>query len=144
MGLSIGLAIHRPYTIGYAIPAPPSHPLRHPKYHLIESIRPSIEVHWGCRYGPHFMANFVLKVRSLVSCCCPALGVSLHGYSARSLCVGALLVSLQCFRLRSFFWGGGSRDWLGLGSGFLCFTPCSNSMTVARELESCSRLAQRG
>ena len=28
-------------------PAPPNFPLRDPKYHLIETIRPLIEVHWG-------------------------------------------------------------------------------------------------
>ena len=28
-------------------PAPPNHRLRDPKYHLIETIRPLIEVHWG-------------------------------------------------------------------------------------------------
>ena len=28
-------------------PAPPNYPLRDPKYHLIETIRPFIEVHWG-------------------------------------------------------------------------------------------------
>ena len=25
----------------------PNYPLRHPKYHLVETIRPLIEVHWG-------------------------------------------------------------------------------------------------
>ena len=29
-----------------AAPAPSNYPLRDPKYHLIETIRPSIEVHW--------------------------------------------------------------------------------------------------
>ena len=29
------------------IPAPPNYPLRDPKYHLIETIRPLMEVHWG-------------------------------------------------------------------------------------------------
>ena len=29
------------------LPALPDYPLRHPKYHLIETIRPSIEVLWG-------------------------------------------------------------------------------------------------
>ena len=29
------------------VPAPPNYHLRHPKYHLIETIRPLIEVHWG-------------------------------------------------------------------------------------------------
>ena len=29
------------------LPEPPNYPLRHPKYHLIETIRPLIEVHWG-------------------------------------------------------------------------------------------------
>ena len=28
-------------------PAPPNYPLRDPIYHLIETIRPLIEVHWG-------------------------------------------------------------------------------------------------
>ena len=28
-------------------PAPPDYPLRNPKYHLMESIRPLIKVHWG-------------------------------------------------------------------------------------------------
>ena len=28
-------------------PAAPNYPLRHPKYRLIETIRPLIEVHWG-------------------------------------------------------------------------------------------------
>ena len=28
-------------------PAPPYYPLRDPKYHLTETIRPLIEVHWG-------------------------------------------------------------------------------------------------
>ena len=30
-----------------ALPAPPNCPLRNPKYHLIETIRPLIEVRWG-------------------------------------------------------------------------------------------------
>ena len=30
-----------------ALPAPPNYPLRDPKYHLIETIRPLIEVPWG-------------------------------------------------------------------------------------------------
>ena len=30
-----------------APPAPPNYPLRHPRYHLIEIIRPLIEVPWG-------------------------------------------------------------------------------------------------
>ena len=29
------------------MPAPPNYPLRQPKYHLMETIRPLIEVHWG-------------------------------------------------------------------------------------------------
>ena len=29
------------------LPAPPNYPVRYPKYHLIESIRPLREVHWG-------------------------------------------------------------------------------------------------
>ena len=29
------------------MPAPPNYPLRHPKYHIIETIAPLIEVHWG-------------------------------------------------------------------------------------------------
>ena len=29
------------------LPATPHYPLRHPKYHLIETTRPLIEVHWG-------------------------------------------------------------------------------------------------
>ena len=29
------------------VPAPPNCPLRDPKYHLIETIRPLIELHWG-------------------------------------------------------------------------------------------------
>ena len=33
--------------IPYHVPAPPNYPLRDPKYHLIETIRPPIEVHWG-------------------------------------------------------------------------------------------------
>ena len=28
-------------------PAPPNYPLRNPKYHLTETMRPLIEVHWG-------------------------------------------------------------------------------------------------
>ena len=31
--------------------APPNCPLRNPKYHLIETIRPLIEVHWGVLVG---------------------------------------------------------------------------------------------
>ena len=42
---------HRFYWILSAqrapLPAPPNYPLRDPKYHLIETIRPLIEVHWG-------------------------------------------------------------------------------------------------
>ena len=30
-----------------SIPAPPNYLLRNPKYHLTETIRPLIEVHWG-------------------------------------------------------------------------------------------------
>ena len=40
----------RPLIVGNSLiwnPAPPNYPLRNPKYHLIESIRPLIEVHWG-------------------------------------------------------------------------------------------------
>ena len=33
-----------------SLPAPHSYPLRHPKYHLIETVRVSIAVHWGSRY----------------------------------------------------------------------------------------------
>ena len=29
------------------LPAPPNYPFRDPKYHLIETIRPLIELHWG-------------------------------------------------------------------------------------------------
>ena len=32
------------------LPAPPNYPLRDPKYHLIETIRPLIEVHRGSRF----------------------------------------------------------------------------------------------
>ena len=33
--------------LGSKYPAPPNYPLRYPKYHLIETIRPLIEVLWG-------------------------------------------------------------------------------------------------
>ena len=32
---------------GYGLAAPPNYPLRHPNYHLIETIRPLIELQWG-------------------------------------------------------------------------------------------------
>ena len=32
---------------GAAQLAPPNYPLRYPKYHLMETIRPLVEVHWG-------------------------------------------------------------------------------------------------
>ena len=34
-------------SLSGSLPAPPNYPLRHPKYHAIETIRPLIEVHWG-------------------------------------------------------------------------------------------------
>ena len=38
------------YLINFnRLPAPPNYPVRDPKYHLIETIRPLIEVHWGSR-----------------------------------------------------------------------------------------------
>ena len=37
---------HAQHNGSYA-PAPPNYPLRHPKYHLIETIRPLIELHLG-------------------------------------------------------------------------------------------------
>ena len=40
---------HMHTASGY--PAPPNHPLRYPKYHLIETKRPLTEVHWGSRTG---------------------------------------------------------------------------------------------
>ena len=37
----------------HPLPAPPNYPLIDPKYHLIETTRPLIEVHWGVQeYGP--------------------------------------------------------------------------------------------
>ena len=36
-----------PNKIQGHIPAPPKYTLRYPKYHLLETIRPLIEVHWG-------------------------------------------------------------------------------------------------
>ena len=33
------------------IPAPLNYPLRDPKYHLVETIRPVLEVHWGVLVG---------------------------------------------------------------------------------------------
>ena len=33
------------------LPEPPNCPLRHQKYHLIETRRPLIEIHWGSRWG---------------------------------------------------------------------------------------------
>ena len=46
-------ALHLPKgcSKGALLPAPPNCPLRHPNYHLAETIRPSIEVHWGLFKG---------------------------------------------------------------------------------------------
>ena len=41
-------------------------PLRNPKYHQIETIRPLIEVHWGCRYQVPSI-SFGESYRSLVA-----------------------------------------------------------------------------
>ena len=43
------------------LPAPPNYPSRHHKYHLIETIRPLIEVHWelvlnGPQIGPSMVS----------------------------------------------------------------------------------------
>ena len=41
-----------PESLNGHVPAPPNYPLRDPKYHLIETIRPLIEVLWGVQvYG---------------------------------------------------------------------------------------------
>ena len=37
-------------NVGLIYQQPPNYPLRDPKYHLMETIRPLIEVHWGSRY----------------------------------------------------------------------------------------------
>ena len=48
------------------LPAPPNYPLRYPKYHLIETIRPLKKVHWGgagiCVYVPE-VASLLDAVR---------------------------------------------------------------------------------
>ena len=44
---------------GVPVPAPPNYPLRYPKYHLIETIKPLIEIHWGSRLIPYFNEDFV-------------------------------------------------------------------------------------
>ena len=36
-----------PRTLWVCLPAPPNYPLRHPKYHLIETRRPLVELHCG-------------------------------------------------------------------------------------------------
>ena len=35
------------FTEGASFPTPPNYHLRYPKYHLIQTIRPLIELHWG-------------------------------------------------------------------------------------------------
>ena len=45
--LEIQLMIIHINSVPKSFPAPPNYPLRDPKYHLIETIRPLIEVHWG-------------------------------------------------------------------------------------------------
>ena len=43
--------VQRPYTVralsGTFFAAPSNYPLRDPKYHLVETIRPLMELHWG-------------------------------------------------------------------------------------------------
>ena len=46
------------------LPAPPNYPLRHPNYHLIEAIRPLMEVHWGSRCS-HWFTEVLLAAASL-------------------------------------------------------------------------------
>ena len=41
---SYGLWAQKPYDM-----SPPDYSLRQPQYHIIETIRPLIEVHWGSR-----------------------------------------------------------------------------------------------
>ena len=41
-----GLSTRGPH-LEVGLLSPPNYPLRHPKYHLTETIRPLMEVHWG-------------------------------------------------------------------------------------------------
>ena len=40
----------------YRQPAPPNNPFRDPKYHVIDTIRPLLEVYWGL---PEYRVNFL-------------------------------------------------------------------------------------
>ena len=62
-------------------PAPPNYPLRGPKYHLIDTIRPLIEIHWGVlAQNPNpLVALHAYGFRScILTTCTPNLGLCLQ------------------------------------------------------------------
>ena len=97
------------------VPAPPNYPLRYPKYHLIETMRPLIEVHWGSRYmrllfgSPHWHADRRPGAKGrgqIVLCLNGAISVDgrnphsgprlLHSLRTQEFCYGIVILGPPC------------------------------------------------